>query len=253
MDIIIFSGQSNMQGSTGEKCWVRPGKNCLEYKFLSDSLVPLVSPVGEDIGDKILCASALGNGSLVPYFCVEYEKTGRSLVAVHAAKGDTEISEWLKGTERFETALLKIKSAIEKTKRNYPVDKIFFIWLQGESDAIKYTGTERYLERLIQFKNDIKKEIPIDRFTIIMQGYFAAYADWAKGTFQEKLASDESIMKAFDLAEKTDKDFAVITRVCKELSVDGRYLNYKEHGPHYNNAGMKIIGTEAAKGLIKLI
>ena len=253
MDILIFSGQSNMQGSTGEKCLLPPIENCFEYKYLNDSLVPLVSPVGEDIGEKVLCASALGNGSLVPYFCAEYTKSGRSAVAVHVAKGDTKISEWQKGTLRFDAAMKKIQSAIKKTKQSYSVEKIFFIWLQGESDAINFTGTEEYLQSLLKFKNDLKYEIPIDRFAIIMQGYFAAYASWVKGSFEEKLASDESIMRAFDIAEKKDKDFIVLTRICKTLSVNKHYLNPKEYGPHYNNKGMEIIGSAAAAALLAQI
>lgn len=93
VDLLIFSGQSNMQGSTGEKCCLPPIAGCLEYKVLSDSLVPLVSPVGEDVGDGLLAASALGNGSLLPYFCRVYCSDGTRVVAVHAAKGNTRISE----------------------------------------------------------------------------------------------------------------------------------------------------------------
>lgn len=54
MDVIIFSGQSNMQGSTGQKGCSK-AKNCLEYKFLTDEFVGVKDPVGENIGEDLLC------------------------------------------------------------------------------------------------------------------------------------------------------------------------------------------------------
>ena len=51
MDIIIFGGQSNMQGQTGEMPPINePVEGALEYRFEGDSLIPLQLPVGEDIG-----------------------------------------------------------------------------------------------------------------------------------------------------------------------------------------------------------
>ena len=249
MDVIIFSGQSNMQGSTGEKDLNPPVKNAFEYKYLTDTLVPLCNPVGEDIGDKVLCASALGNGSLVPAFCRAYAANGRQVVAIHAAKGDTSISEWQKGTARFDTAVKKIKAGLLKVG-DKSVNRIFVVWLQGESDAIKRTSAEDYLKMLVKFKNDLKSEIPIDKFAIIRQGYFAEYAPWVKGSEEEKKYADEQIMKALDEAPACDGDFLTLTRICSELSVDEKYLNPNECGPHYNNAAMEIIGSIAGQALL---
>ena len=67
-DILIFGGQSNMQGQT-EGC---PTENddvvgALEYKHKSSELVALHHPVGEDYGE-LISASFEGCGSLVPIF-----------------------------------------------------------------------------------------------------------------------------------------------------------------------------------------
>ena len=251
MDILIFAGQSNMQGSTGEKCELKPLQNCFEYRFLSESLEPLLSPVGEKIGENVFLPSANGNGSLVPYFCRKYCDK-KSAVVIHVAKGDTRLSQWLKSTERFGLLIKKIKAGINRTEKTYKINNIFFIWLQGESDALNFTETDEYLSDLIRFKNDLKREIPLTRFAIIRQGYFCAYAEWIKEPFKEKLAADRAIMRAFDIAVKTDKDFIMLTKICAKLSTDKRYLNAKAFGPHYNNAGMKIIGEKAAKKLLKI-
>ena len=250
-DVLIFSGQSNMQGSTGEKAETTPVENCCEYKFLTDSLVPLVHPVGENIGKDVLYASARGNGSLVPYFCEEYVKNGGQVAAIHVAKGNTSVSEWQKGTERFALTVEKIKKGLNKIAENSDIGKIFFIWLQGESDALNATGTAEYVRLLTAFKNDLKSETDFEKFCIIKQGYFAAYAEWDKRPFKVKKRSDKEIMKAFDVVAKKDGDFLVLTNVCKKLSLKKEYLNPAEHGPHYNNAGMKIIGQKAARALRK--
>ena len=113
-DLIIFGGQSNMQGQTEGNPNDMPVANAKEYLLLSDSFKELKNPVGEDIGELLL-ASHMGGGSLVPYFAQEYVKgTGRSVVAVHAAKGATTIKQWLKNTaeggERYKKAVENYES-----------------------------------------------------------------------------------------------------------------------------------------------
>ena len=249
-DVLIFSGQSNMQGSTGEKSEKPSVKNCCEYKYLTDSFEPLKDPVGEDIGDA-LRATAEGNGSLVPSFCEKYAENGKRVVAIHVARGNTSLSEWQKGTERFDAVADKIKNGLRKVAENYDIERIFFIWLQGESDALKGTSTGEYVRMLKNFKNDLKRQIPISRFCVIKQGYFAAYAEWDERPFAEKKRSDKEIMKAFDIAAREDKDFTVLTGICKRLSRKKKYLNPKEYGPHFNNLGMEKIGRKAASVLAK--
>lgn len=257
MDVLIFMGQSNMQGSTGEKCFEKSEKGVFEYKFLTDKIEPLIPPTGEDIsgatGEVLLAAAALGNGSLLPYFCNAYFKSRGENVAVHTAKGNTCIAEWEKGTERFSVAVEKNKAAIKKAEESGRVDKIFVIWLQGESDALLFTSADEYCRKLIKLKNDLKREFYFDKFCIIKTGYFAAYAPWINAPIEEKRKSDESIMAAQDAVTKLDSDFVMLTDVTVGLSENPDYLNAEEHGPHYNNAGMKIIGEAAAFKLASIV
>ncbi len=257
MDVLIFMGQSNMQGSTGERCLEVPENGSYEYRYLTDEVIPLVSPVGENIGgdskEEILAASAFGNGSMVPYFVNTYVRLRRrSSVAIHVAKGNTSISEWGADTERFAKAVAKIKAGISKASAIECIDKIYIIWLQGESDALLFTPQKTYKEKLINIKNALKSEIGFDKFCIIKTGYFAAYADWISGTFEEKMKSDLTIMDAQVNVTEIDSDFVMLTDVTVELSQKSKYLNHKEYGPHYNNAGMKIIGEVAATKLAEL-
>ena len=49
MDVIIYSGQSNMQGQSETLSEHAIVKDAYEYKWLTDELVPLQNPVGENI------------------------------------------------------------------------------------------------------------------------------------------------------------------------------------------------------------
>ncbi len=253
MDVLIFCGQSNMQGST-EGCPVEnePIQGALEYKVHTDELVPLKHPVGETLGTFILSAGRDG-GSLVPDFCRAYhEETGRKCVAIHVAKGASTVGEWRYGTQRYYHAVGKIKQGIAKIKQTEEVDKVYLVWLQGESDAIIGTSENEYLSRLCELKNCLKRDVPIDKFGLIRVGHFISVLNWNLGiTQEEKIAREEAIMRAQERAVEEDSDFVMLTRVCKELSLNPSYLNDVDPG-HFNNAAMKIIGEEAGRALAKL-
>ena len=157
MDILIFGGQSNMQGQSENLTDTVPLCGTYEYKWLNDQIVPLCNPVGENIkydktaGDAVTKttnihgwleshvagAACYGNTNLVPKFCENYRKsTGAEILAVHIAKGSTEIKEWLPSTPGYEMIVEKASAAVRKAKENYRVDHVYFVWLQGESDAI---------------------------------------------------------------------------------------------------------------------
>lgn len=254
MDILIFGGQSNMQGQTESLPEPNePVENALEYRFEADALIPVAHPVGENLEDGLLLGASSGHGSLIPDFCRAYTKaTGRQVVAIHAARGNTKLAEWLKGTERYACALRKIRAGIEKAKTAGTVDRISYIWLQGESDAIERTSEEDYKKMLTAYKNDLKADAGIQRFAMIRVGYFCATVRWLTDrTKEDGKACDEAIMQAQQALAETDADFVLLTDICGKLSLDPRYINPFADG-HYNNAAMTVIGTEAGNALAKL-
>lgn len=242
-DILIFSGQSNMQGQTECDPHDEPVEGISEYRLLIDSFVPLKNPVGEDIGELLL-ASHLGHGSLVPYFAESYcAVSGRKAVCVHAAKGATVISQWLpsreEGKERYAALLKKAKGCFEKTTDE--IGNVFFVWLQGESDALAGTTEDDYLAMLRELIADLKKDLGITAFMIIKVGYFASM-------FGRKDA-DEAIMRAQERAAEEGTAF-MLTDVATELSREEKNLNPDAAG-HFNNASMKIIGRIAGENAAK--
>ena len=236
MDLLIFGGQSNMEGRTeGLPFPNEAAPGVWEYKFLTDSIVPLVHPAGERILPDLDGASE-GFGSLVPDFCRVYrDETGREVLAVHAAKGATRIDEWLPGTDRYRTALKKILGA--KRAAGEKPERIYYVWLQGESDAIEHVPTEVYLERLIRYKDALKRDAGIERFGIIRVGYFTAEHEF-----------DEAIMTAQETACGCDPDFLMLSRITASLSLDPDWITPGAPG-HFNNRGLKRIGEQAAHAL----
>lgn len=251
VDVLIFAGQSNMQGETeGLPTENLPINNALEYRFLSNSFIDLKHPVGEDINGDILLGAKNGCGTLVPDFCDEYIKiTGKKAIAVHTARGATTISQWLEGTERYSLMIKKISSAIQKAQESYEIGKIYLIWLQGESDAIIGTTKAEYEKMIIDFKNSVKADLKIDKFCIIEVGYFCRVASWLEFSKNgEGILRDEEIMNAQHNLPLIDSDFFLLTDICKTISLDSDYMN-PNVGGHYNNKGMTLIGKTAGKAL----
>ena len=255
MDIIIFGGQSNMQGQTGAMPETNePVEGALEYKLNENELVPLQLPVGEDLGgNKYLLGASHGCGSLIPAFCRAYiAETGREVVAISACRGDTTIEDWQKGTYRYNTAYGKITRGIAKAKSLGEIEHVYYVWLQGESDAIIRSTEEEYLERIFRYKNTLKREIGIEKFGIIKVGYFYCTSQWHKGgDYETKKSCDVAVMSAQERAVAEDSDFVMLTRVCPELSMKPEYINPEASG-HYNNEAMEIIGTEAGSALARI-
>jgi hypothetical protein len=260
VDILLFGGQSNMQGQT--ECLPEenePVEGAFEYRFLTDELIPLRHPVGEDIGDVpedlALKGAHEGHGSLVPDACRAYvEKTGRKVIALHVACGGTRIDEWLRGTRRFDHTLDKIKAGLAKVRDTYEIGHIAYLWLQGESDAIERNSTEVYVERMTAFKNDLKREVGIEVFGIIKVGYFCHTVSWMRPIMDAEAGriSDEAIMEGQERLVREDPNFVMLTRVCPEMSLDDKWINPYAEG-HYSNAAMTLIGTEAGKALADIL
>ena len=255
-DIILFLGQSNMQGQTERLSESEPVENATEYKFLTDRLVPLKNPAGEAITKDLkegfnlesmdrlgewlslhaLGRSSHGNTNMLPEFCRAYIKeSGHSVVAVHAAKGSTKIDFWSPNTDGYNAVVQKALGAIKKVGKEN-ISGVYCVWLQGESDALSSTDTDEYLKRLIEIKNGLKRDVGLKKFGIIKVGAFACDG------------RDEAIFKAQERACDIDEDFIMLTRITKKLLADEKFLNPNAFG-HYGSYGQEVLGRSAGKNL----
>ncbi len=332
MDIIIFGGQSNMQGQSECLSSEETVPGAFEYKWIGNKLVPLKNPVGENIRydgsagfgiekehadipgwvkEHGLGASCFGNTNLVPAFCRayldakhgsveqadateqdsqaraesakcvevqdgaemcvdaqdEFAKCGRSIaaqteiIAVHAAKGSTRISEWLPGTKGYELLVGKAKAAIalvqsEASKASYAAgeygnsmqdltkasgkashaEHIYFVWLQGESDAIAAVKKENYKVHLCTLFTALQADLGVEKFGVIRVGRF---------TEDER---DWEIIHAQSEICKEKPDFVMLTEIATELNTQAEYMNPEYHG-HYSAAGLEKLGAVAGRTL----
>ena len=261
MDIIIFGGQSNMQGQTECLSDSSVVEHAWEYRWLSDTLVPLCNPVGEDItydkkegfrvtpgmsGDvwraqHVLGAACYGHTNMVPKFCESYHKeTGADVVAVHAAKGATIVGQWLSGTPGYEMLVEKALGAISQVRQTAEPGHIYFVWLQGESDACDSRTKEEYKEQIRQLRAALEADLGIEKFGIIRVGRFAN---------DER---DLEIITAQDEVCDEDEGFVMLTTIATELNEIPEYMNPEVAG-HYSAKGQEKLGEVAGKALGQML
>ena len=251
-DLIIFSGQSNMEGES--ECL--PADNdavegALEYRYLEDRLIPLKHPAGETIsndgrfylprhtdgwGTTQNCA-LLGawrkHTNPVPFFCKSYIKaSGRNVIAVHAAKGATTIDAWMRGQVSYEMLVKKAGKAIAMTNPEH----IYFVWLQGESDAIAKKSKQKYKELLITLFQNLKEDLGVEIFGNILVGRF---------TMED---SDFEIINAQKEVCAENDGFLMLTEITEEIIYDEKYMNPFAFG-HFSVAGQELIGRLAGTTL----
>lgn len=254
MDLIIFGGQSNMQGQSERLTSSDVIENAYEYRYLEDRIIPLSNPVGENIRydgsrgttcmtkaeipawreEHVVGGATGGYTNLVPEFCRAYvERSGREVLAVHVAKGSTKIAQWLPGTDGYG---MIVKKSVAALRSIGAVDRIFFVWLQGESDAVAGNSKAYYKEKLAELHAALRKDLGIERFGIIRVGRFAG---------DER---DLEIISAQDEICEEREDFLMLTRIATELNEIPEYMNPYVRG-HYSAAGLERLGREAGLAL----
>ncbi len=253
MDILIFGGQSNMQGQTERLSENAVVPGAYEYRLLTDTVIPLQNPVGEHIrtdrtpgylptldrldqwlADHIVGAACSGNTNLVPAFCRAYiRQTGREVLAVHAAKGSTVIAQWLPGTDGYRLLVDKARAAMGAVPE---CGRVFFVWLQGESDAIVGNSRAYYKEKLLELNRALQQDVGIQTFGIIRVGPFSGDS------------RDEAIIGAQDEICQERADFLMLTTLASELFTQPTYMNPHVPG-HFSAAGAERLGSAAGDTL----
>ena len=261
MDILIFSGQSNMQGQSEALTDTVPVKGALEYRLFEDKLIPLKNPVGEDVtteGTKgeagsdgtelslwlnrhALGAAWCGCDNLVPSFCRAYiRECGHPVAAVHAAKGSTVIADWLPGSDCYGMLVRKSRAALKKTAEISDVGAVFFIWLQGESDAIEGCSSPEYKKRILRLADSLKKDLNIEQFAVIRVGRF---------TEDER---DLAVMNAQSEVCSENPLFIMLTEKAAEMCGEPKYMN-PHVGGHFSAEGFAALGDEAGSTLGRFV
>lgn len=243
-----------MQGQSETLTSAEVIENAYEYKFLEDRIMPLKNPVGEDIDydhnagynftpetnqadwlrDNVTGSSCYGNTNLVPEFCRAYTALAeKKVLAVHIAKGSTEIADWLPGSQGYDIILKKASAAVKKVRESGESgNRIFFVWLQGESDAIFGKSKAYYKQKINDLYAVLKTDIGIEKFGIIRVGRF---------TNDER---DLEIISAQDEVCQENEDFLMLTQDAVWLNEQSEYMN-PYVGGHYSARGLEKLGSKA--------
>lgn len=259
VDVIIFGGQSNMQGETDMLSECEVVENAYEYKFLTDSYAPLKNPVGEDIrydglageqpihsrdrdpakwrAEHALGSSCDGHTNMVPSFARAYIKESATpVIAVHAPKGATEVKHWLPGEPCYNMLVAKSVAAVKKTRAEYCVEHIYFVWLQGESDQLASRTKEYYKENLMKVAEGLRADVGIEKFGIIRVGNFT---NDHRGV--EIITAQDEICRENDF-------FVMLTEIATELEKQPEMMNPRVNG-HFGAKGLEVIGADAGAAL----
>ena len=258
-DLIIFSGQSNMEGET--ECLIDDTviENAIEYRYLTDSLIPLHGYAGENllydmtegysctadvdackwIDDHLTGCPGGGHTNMVPQFCKHYiEQTGMMTAAVHIAKGASEIRFCLPGNPGWGALCEKGHAAFRKIEEQYTIRRVYFVWLQGESDAILGYSKEDYKQNIAKLAEELQREFGVKAFGVIRVGRF---------TMDER---DDVIITAQDEICAENDFFVMLSTAATMLNEQAEYMNPYAFG-HYSAKGQEYLGKEAGTALGK--
>ena len=257
IDVILFGGQSNMQGQSELLSENAPVAGAYEYRLFGNALLPLQNPVGENIrydGQKgitytdevdqaewlrahVTGSACYGHTNMVPSFCRAYvEQTNKTVVAVHIAKGSTEVTDWLPGTDGYRVLLRKAGAALDRVRETYEIERVYFVWLQGESDAIFKRSKADYKDKLTQLATSLCAALPVEKFCVIRVGRFT------------NDARDDEIIGAQDELCREHPDFLMLTEIATTLNTMAEYMNPYVAG-HYSAKGLEKLGDEAGRAL----
>jgi Carbohydrate esterase, sialic acid-specific acetylesterase len=246
--LFLIAGQSNAVGQGDSLRSVRCQLNtAFEYKSVTDSLVLLADPVGEDAHHF----QAAKTGSIAPAFARSYsEYTGNKVIIISSARGGSSCHEeaelkdlgtWAKQGELllFPEAAEKIKKATNKV--HAPLSGI--IWLQGERDANAINSkhiTEREYEDSLadlikRFRQNFGALLP---FYIVETGFYHNHP-----------------REGFDAVRKAQRQIANETPfvyLVYDETDDFKKSNWMKDDIHYNQGALNHIGEVVANAIVKL-
>lgn len=234
VDIVIFAGQSNMSGTGGNAALAPAVPNGQGYEFrpMSDmsGLHQIVEPFGVMESGWLADPAARKKGSLVSSFVTNYyARCGVPVVAVPASRGDTTAGYFASPSVKSELYARLVNTKTYLEANHIKVRRMFAVWLQGESDAIKGTSSASYKESL----------------SSAFQPLFAASLDQVyiitPGRARGNLFDYSSIINAQkELCASSDL-FTLASTTLTTLPD-----SYFSDEVHYNQTALNMVGAEAA-------
>ncbi len=239
-DLILFMGQSNMSGASGnaeEAPELIKGAG-YEYRAITqpEELVILTEPFGKEehkegfLDDRGLIERG---GSLVTSFVnAYYKETKERVVAVSASRGSAQISS-------FNNYLVKdVIERLENAKRvmteqQVNIRHIYMVWFQGETDAYVETPEEQYIGGMQKLLNTLQP-YGVEKCFVIQIGNVV---------MGDEIVDTTKMHEIQETLCETDENFVLVSTLPKELSEPP----YMEDQIHFTQQGLNLIGEDAGK------
>ena len=156
MKSFLVVGQSNMAGRGSVKD-VPPIINHKCFMLRNGRWQPMSDPINPDrrvFQDPENPSSTISGISPSGSFADEYSKYTKERVGlIPCAYGGTSITEWMKGNELFDYAVMMTKLAMRTS------ELCGILWHQGESDSESVELVRCYHDNLIKVMTDFRKEL----------------------------------------------------------------------------------------------
>ncbi|WP_303218577.1 sialate O-acetylesterase [Enterococcus asini] len=166
VELIIFAGQSNMAGRGTAALAPKITKaQAWEFRAVSDptKLYPLTEQFGYlENNPACIWEPGMKTGSMVTSFVETYlNDSEKNVVALSASKGGSSITEWQPGSAYYRDLLERIHKAKSwLTQAGYQVERVTFLWLQGETDGdLKRSADEYQGLATTFFKRLLEKDV----------------------------------------------------------------------------------------------
>ena len=254
VDVVLFTGQSNMVGRETEKYTVDiAAGQAYEFRYNVESegsigtapeLKPGLTEVKNPVGENMSWAEHSSGSSIVPQFCADYvENTGRKIVAVHVARGGRPINNFVQGGAGYNDIVIKYGACIDylEDDANFEIAKKFYVMVQGESDTAS-TTKEQYKERYMSFHSGLVSEFGIDFGAMTQTG-----RDMATSEAGIVRIAQSKIELAYENADIILLDNAPATYWARHKE----YM--RSDNVHYNGAGLKKIASDSCYALINYL
>lgn len=251
VDLVLFSGQSNMsgRGDYKEATECEPGTG---YEFHPVTEPGVLTTVSEPFGkyennDIIHDNSGQGvdrrGGDMVSSIMkAYYDNTGVPMVGVQASRGG-QPTDYFNGSAVMAEMVGRYNEAAEYLESaGYTVRNKFLVWCQGEADADKNRSDTTYKNNTLSIFNSLKSGTGITDMFIVRTGHYNINYGVSSGQqpSAEALAKDavylriNQAQKAF--AEENENVHYVASFYTNEALANMRD-QYHYHQPTYNATG----------------
>lgn len=244
VDVVLFTGQSNMVGRETSRYSVDiPSGQAYEFKYLTNSLTGVQNPVGETFGEVEVSSGS----SVVPQFCADYvAATGRKIVAVHVARGGRAISSFdPRGGTVYPDVEKKYSACVSYLEEspNFTLGRRFYVMYQGESDTTVGTEISTYKSRYTRFHNRMTDTLGMEFGALISNGRNTT--DNREGILRIQQAKAELAAEADDL-------------ILADLSAYNWYIlgdrsHIRDDLVHLNADGLRAVASEACKNIVNYL